>query len=145
MAVLAGLVTLLQLFLTGEVLLQRLLRLLELPLDLLNLVLTGLGLRLSRFQLVLYLSFSKMDELLLWVCCQLNWSLFIHIMTSYSKMFLTLEPAHLIHAYKMYVPGSAAHLLGVGLSLLKLLLLLGQLALILLQLSLDLGQLGLNL
>lgn len=48
-ALLAGLVGLLKLFLTGEVLLKGFFSLLKLPLELLNLVLTGLSLRLSCF------------------------------------------------------------------------------------------------
>lgn len=42
-------VALLKLFLTGDILLVDFCRLLELPLDLLNLILTGLSLRLSQF------------------------------------------------------------------------------------------------
>ena len=52
---LTALVALLELFLIGQVLLKGFFSLLELPLQLLDLVLTGLSLRLSRFQLVLCL------------------------------------------------------------------------------------------
>lgn len=54
-ALLTALLGLLKLFLMSEVLLEGFFSLLEFPLELLNLVLPGLSLRLDRFELVLCL------------------------------------------------------------------------------------------